>query len=97
MKKSMEASQAHPKDYVYLIDRVLCAENKKQKFGTQFIYNLEQNKFIPKPVANYKNVNRRRFKYQLKTIKQAEEKINKSTVSLQKNLREYMLKQKEKE
>jgi len=97
MKKSIKASQAHPKDYVYLIDRVLCAENKKQKFGTQFIYNLEQDKFIPKQIANSKNVNKRRFKYGLKTIKQAEEKMNKSTVSLRKNLKEYMLKQKEKE
>lgn len=97
MKKSVEVSQAYPKDYVYLIDRVLCAENKKQKFGTQFIYNLEQDKFIPKPIADSKNVNKRRFKYRLKTIKQAEEKINKSTISLRKNLKEYMLRQKEKE
>ncbi|MEA2113383.1 MAG: DUF6624 domain-containing protein [Patescibacteria group bacterium] len=96
MRKSVKANLAHPKDYAYLIDRVLCAENKKQKFGTQFIYNLEQDKLIPKPVADYKNVNRRRFKYKLKTIKQAEEKMNKSTVLLRKNLKEFMLRQKEK-
>src|SRR4030042_6746439 len=62
MEKAVKKNQANAKDFTYLTDRVLCAEGKKQKFGTQFEYSLKEDKMVPKPILNLKNINKLRAK-----------------------------------
>lgn len=68
LKQAVKNKQAFPQNEAYLTDRVLIHEGKKQKFGTQFM--RKGNKFIPKPIADKKNVNKRRRAYGLDTLEE---------------------------
>lgn len=48
----------------YLKDRILINDGKKQLFGTQFVIN-KQNKLIPRPIKDIKNLEKRRREYNL--------------------------------
>lgn len=48
-----------PSEFAYLTDRVLLAEGKKQRYGTQF--NLVRGKCVPRPLEDVANVDRRRM------------------------------------
>jgi len=60
----------------YLTDRILVHENKPQFFGTQFKKN-KKGVFEPFKVRNGKNVDKRRKKYGLPTLKENKSRINK--------------------
>jgi hypothetical protein len=59
--KLMEAAprgDVEPRDLAYLTDRVLVAEKKKQRYGTQLLG--QGGKFRPQPIEDEANVDRRR-------------------------------------
>lgn len=58
LEKSVKAREASATDLAYLTDRVLVGENKKQVYGTQF--RRVDGKWEPYPIADEKNVDRRR-------------------------------------
>lgn len=63
-KKCLELMKAEPegevagKDIAYLTDRVLCAEDKPQLYGTQLIQ--EGGKMVPRPIEDEEHVDERR-------------------------------------
>ena len=68
LKKSVKSKQAFPRNEAYLTDRVLVHQGKKQKFGTQFI--KKGDKLVSQPIADKKNVNKRRKTYNLDTLEE---------------------------
>ncbi len=75
LREVVENKQAHSKNLAFLTDRILSAESKKQKFGTQFIF--KNGRAVVKPVQDRKNLNKRRIKYGLNTIEERTKEINK--------------------
>ena len=66
--KAAGEQQATLKDVAYLTDRLLVADNKKQKFGTQFI--VKDQKLILRPVVNPKLLDKRRREFGLSTMRE---------------------------
>lgn len=60
MKTEVEKSNASGVYFAYLTDRVSLNTGKKQIYGTQVKYNLENAQAIPKSLADRKSVNERR-------------------------------------
>jgi hypothetical protein len=54
----LPADETSPADVAYLTDRVLLAEGKSQRYGTQFI--LVDGKYVPRPIEDEKHVDERR-------------------------------------
>lgn len=75
LEKAVGDEQAHPKNLAFLTDRILSAEGKKQKFGTQFMF--ENGRAVVKPVQDRKNLNKIRIKHGLNTIEERTKEINK--------------------
>lgn len=75
LRKAVQKGQASPSSEAYLTDRVLLADGKKQKFGTQF--TVKNGTYIPKPLLNPKNVNILRRKFGLGTIEANLKEMNK--------------------
>ncbi len=64
-----------PIEKAYLTDRILLAEGKKQKFGTQFM--IKHNKRAFRPLENKMKVNTLRKSIGLETLEKYLEKANK--------------------
>lgn len=62
MKIQVAKRNADPKDYAYLIDRVMLNTNRKQVYGTQVTYNLNTCQSLPRPLRDSMTVNERRAK-----------------------------------
>lgn len=58
------------RDYAYLYDRVACAEDRPQRYGTQYI--LKNGKWSMKPTEDPKNLDKRRRAMGLGPIKEYE-------------------------
>ncbi len=58
LEGAVKAREATTTDLAYLTDRVLVGQNKNQMYGTQF--RLVDGKMEPYPIADEKNVERRR-------------------------------------
>src|SRR5215475_3850127 len=58
MKPLLEKGEVNKRNYAYLTDRVLVAEKKPQLYGTQF--NSKDGEFIPFPIEDEANVDKRR-------------------------------------
>jgi hypothetical protein len=56
--EKMSAGEVSVKEKAYLIDRVRVNEGKKQVYGTQTI--LKDGKYVPQPIEDEKNVDKRR-------------------------------------
>lgn len=82
LKKTTINKQAKPKSLAFLTDRVLSAEGKAQKFGTQFVF--KNGKLVPGKIFDKKNVNKRRSEYGLNTLEERTAEINKEFVKLKK-------------
>lgn len=54
-----------PANIAFLMDRICVAEKRKQLFGTQFYCN-KKGVFSPRPIANIKNIENRRKKYNMR-------------------------------
>lgn len=79
-KQAVKNNQADPKYFAYLTDRVLLADGKKQKFGTQFL--IRDNKTVLAPTVNLASINKRRLSHGLDTIEENTIRINKVYKSL---------------
>lgn len=66
----------NPANIAYLTDRVLVNEGRKQIFGTQF-YRNRNGKFIPKPIRDIRNLDKRRAKYGLNPFKNYQNEFKK--------------------
>lgn len=66
LESAVNKNEANPKNFAYLTDRILSAEGKKQKFGTQYI--IKDKKLFLKPVMNRKGLEKLRKEYNLSTI-----------------------------
>ncbi len=75
-KNSLEAIQKHidsketkKPQVAFLTDRILVAEKKKQLYGTQFRIS-KSNKLVSYPIADIKNLDRRRKQMGLNTYRE---------------------------
>ncbi len=66
LEKAVKARDASPAQLAYLTDRVLVAEKKEQVYGTQF--HTVDGKMEPYPIADEKNVDRRRKEVGLSSL-----------------------------
>jgi hypothetical protein len=60
MKKEVDQQNADPRNYGLLTDRVLLNTGKKQRYGTQVMYNNEICQAMPRPLEDSLQVNERR-------------------------------------
>ncbi len=60
MKQEVENNNASYLDYAYLVDRVKVNTEELQIYGTQMTLNSDTSSYIPKPVINPKELNKRR-------------------------------------
>jgi len=67
MAPLVEHGQADPSDFAHLTDRVLLAQGKKQRFGTQFKHD-EQGVLRPRPTEDPERLDERRRRYGLHTL-----------------------------
>ena len=65
-KNCLEKCDFAPLEKAYLTDRVLLAEGKKQRYGTQ--YKREANGYVCKPLEDPKNINKLRKSVGLGTL-----------------------------
>jgi hypothetical protein len=66
LEKSVAAGEGDPKALAYLTDRVLVAEGKPQRYGTQF--HTVEGKLVPRPIEDEANVDARRAAVGLGTM-----------------------------
>jgi hypothetical protein len=66
LEDAVKRKDVRPVNLAYLTDRVLCAEGKKQVYGTQFI--TKDGKMEPKPIEDEANVDKRRAEVGLKSL-----------------------------
>ena len=82
LKKAVIKNEADSQDLAYLEDRLLIAEGKEQRYGTQ--YKIKDKKLVMSPVEDISNLEDRRKKMGLPSI---ETQLNELKVSY-KNLLE---------
>jgi len=73
LEKTVAAGEGSAKDLAYLTDRVLVAEGKPQRYGTQF-HNVE-GKLVPRPIEDEANVDARRAAVGLGTMAEYTEQM----------------------
>jgi hypothetical protein len=66
LEKSVAAGEGDPKALAYLTDRILVAEGKPQRYGTQF--HRVEGKLVPRPLEDEANVDARRAAVGLGTM-----------------------------
>ncbi|MFY0570734.1 DUF6624 domain-containing protein [Archangium lansingense] len=66
LEKAVAAGEASGANLAYLTDRVLVAEGKPQRFGTQF--HTVEDKLVPRPIEDEANVDARRAAVGLGTM-----------------------------
>ena len=73
LKQATEKNEADPKDLAYLEDRILIAENKKQKYGTQ--WKIEKGELLMSPVREINELEKRRKEVGLSTLDEQLEQL----------------------
>ncbi len=68
MKKQVDVDNANKNDYAYLVDRVRVNTGKLQVYGTQMTINEDRTSYMPKPVEDPDNLNKRRLEMNLSPI-----------------------------
>jgi hypothetical protein len=68
MKEEVKKGNADPKNYAYLIDRVMLNTHRKQVYGTQVTYNTDSCQALPRPLQDSSTVNVRRHEMGLGNI-----------------------------
>jgi hypothetical protein len=66
LEDAVKRKDARPINLAYLTDRVLCAEGKKQVYGTQFM--TKDGKMEPKPIEDEANVDKKRAEVGLMSL-----------------------------
>ncbi len=78
IKEKLKDKKVLSANYAYLKDRVNVNRKRPQVFGTQFYLN-KNNKLVPRPIRDRKNLDKRRKKYGLESFskykKMMEDKI----------------------
>lgn len=73
LEKSVEAGEGTKKELAYLTDRILVAEGKPQRYGTQF--HTVDGKLVPRPIEDEANVDARRAAVGLGTLAEYNEQM----------------------
>ena len=73
--EKLPRNEVIPSNVAYLTDRVLVAEGKKQKYGTQF--TQVDGKHQPQPIEDEANVDKRRKDLGLSTMAEYTKQIEK--------------------
>lgn len=73
LEKAVAAGEVSPKEVAYLTDRVLVAEGKPQRYGTQF--HTVEGKLVPRPIEDEANVDARRAAVGLGTMAEYNEQM----------------------
>ena len=66
MEPLVAKDEVSKQDFAYLMDRVLVAEGKKQRYGTQF--KEENGAMVPQPIEDEANIDKRRAAIGLSTM-----------------------------
>ncbi|AKJ06757.1 hypothetical protein ATI61_105271 [Archangium gephyra] len=77
LEKSVAAGEGSPMELAYLTDRVLVAEGKPQRYGTQF--HQVEGKHVPRPIEDEANVDARRAAVGLGTMAEYTEQMRRMT------------------
>ncbi len=76
MKVAVSKGEANAVNLAYLEDRILVIEGKKQKYGTQVMYNAKLKRYELAPILDVSSVNVRRQKLGLGTVEQYLKQFN---------------------
>lgn len=75
MKKELESGDVTKIDIAYLTDRILVNKSMKQIYGTQF-YRNKTGELVPKPIKDFKNLEKRRKEMNLESFKDYQKKLS---------------------
>ena len=90
LAKEIKKNNAEKSHYALLEDRIAINFNKKQRFGTQVIYNLDRQAIPKNGLVDNANVDQLRLEYDLPTFK---EYYNRMTTNHFQMNKDYFLKQ----
>jgi|TARA_Y100000310_G_C20576492_1_gene760683 hypothetical protein len=76
LMKEFPKEKRREQHIAYLSDRILVNKKRKQLYGTQF-YTDKKGKFKPRPIRDFKNIEKRRKQMNLKSFKKYINEINK--------------------
>ncbi|WP_375767384.1 hypothetical protein NR798_37765 [Archangium gephyra] len=79
LEKSVAAGEGSPQDLAYLTDRVLVAEGKPQRYGTQF--HTVEGQLVLRPIEDEANVDARRAAVGLGTLAEYKEQMRRMVQS----------------
>jgi hypothetical protein len=75
LREAVKRKEARPTHLAYLTDRVVCAEEKKQLYGTQFI--VRDGRSEPQPIDDETNLDKRRAEVGLRPFAEYREQLEK--------------------
>lgn len=76
IKEKLKNKKVAPANYAYLKDRINVHKKRPQIYGTQFYLN-KNNKLIPRPIKDKKNLDKRRKKYGLESFEKYKKRMEK--------------------
>lgn len=76
MEKAVKSGEADGKDFAFLTDRVRTGEGKLQLYGTQMMLK-DGGKYVPLPIEDESNVDKRRAEIGLPPLAESVKKFNK--------------------
>jgi hypothetical protein len=79
MKIQLDRKNVDPMDYAYLVDRYKVNTKQKQVYGTQCYFDPIKKTYVPQPIADKKNVDKRRKEMELPSMSDYLEILNDTT------------------
>ena len=76
MKGCLKKGDASKKDFAFLMDKVLVNRGKKQRYGTQVLYNPRSKKYEPYMIEKPNKVNELRAEMGLSTLQEYLKELN---------------------
>jgi Family of unknown function (DUF6624) len=74
MEEAAKKGEVSKRDVAYLADLLLVADGKKQRYGTQF--KLEKGEWVPSPIEDLANVDKRRAELEMPPLADYKKMIN---------------------
>jgi hypothetical protein len=80
LEKAVANGEGSAKDLAYLTDRILVADGKPQRYGTQF--HTVDGKLVPRPIEDEAHVDERRASVGLGTMAEYTEQMHRMTSTI---------------
>lgn len=80
MKPEVDQKNVEPNEYAYLVDRLKLNTGKNQIYGTQCYYDPKKKAYVPRPIDDRENVDKRRKEMELPPMSEYLKMLNDTTL-----------------